>query len=129
MKEQTTQKQETSEKRDTNQKPERLSSLLSLTPIILIAIFIIRLITSDSQSTQSSSRISSGMRTLTEIMPYIVSGAIVICSLICLSVTYVVRKESKQSAVFFVVIALILILFAWLAANSVSQVQIVPVSH
>ena len=122
-------KQDVNQKQETNQKSERLSSLLSLASVILIAVFLIRLLTSDSQSTQSSSRISSGMRTLTEIMPYIVSGAMVICSLICLSVTYVVRKESKQSAVFFVVIALILILFAWLAANSVSQVQIVPVSH
>lgn len=121
--------QETNKKPETSKKPDILNSLLSLTPVILIAIFLIRLLTGDSQPTHSSDRMSSGMRTLTEIMPYIVSGAMIIGSLICLSVTYVIRKESKQSAVFFVVVALILILFAWFAANSVSQVQIVPVSH
>lgn len=119
-------KQDENQKRDTNQKSERLSSLLSITPVILIAIFLIKLLTSDSQS---SSRMSPGMRTLIDNLPYIGASTISASSLVCIFVAFMTRKESKKLAVFFVILALILIFISWSAINSISQVQIVPVSH
>ena len=119
-------KQDVNQKQETNQRLERLSPLLSLTPVILIAVFLIKLLTSDSQS---SSGMSPGMRTLTDNLPYIGSAAVFASSLVCIFVAFMTRKESKKLAVFFVILALILIFIAWSAINSISQVQIVPVSH
>ena len=119
-------KQDASQKQNINQKPERLSSLLSLTPVILIAIFLIKLLTDDSQS---SSVMSPGMRTLTDNLPYIGAAAVFASSLVCIFVAFMTQKESKKLAVFFVILALILIFIAWSGINSISQIQIIPVSQ
>lgn len=119
-------KQDANQKRDTNQKSERLSSLLSLAFVILIAVFLIRLLTSDSQS---SSVMSPGVITLTDNLLDIGSAALFASSLVCIFVAFMTRKESKKLAVFFVILALILIFISWSAINGISQVQIVPVSH
>ena len=119
-------KQDANQKRDTNRKSERLSSLLSLAFVILIAVFLIRLLTSDSQS---SSVMSPDVRTLTDNLFDIGSVTLFASSLVCIFVAFMARKESKRLAIFFLILASILILLAWSAINSISQVQIVPVSH
>ena len=107
-------------------KSERLSSLLSITPVILIAIFLIKLLTSDSQS---NSGMSPGVRTLTDNLSHIGSAAVFASSLVCIFLAFMTRKESKKLAIFFIILALILIFIAWSAINNISQIQIVPVSH
>ena len=115
----------------TNQNRDKLFSWLRFIPTIMIVFGLVLMFTGGgSGASQSSSGPSSAMIALTEKMPYVMSGATAITSLVLLLLAFVVRKESKRINCFFLIVGLILIAVALLQFIMIPpQPQIVPVSH
>ena len=115
----------------TNQNRDKLFSWLRFIPMIMIVLGLILMFTRNgSGPSQSSSGPSSAMIALTEKMPYVMSGATAIISLVFLVLAFFARKGSKRIDVFFLIVGLFLMLFALLQFIMISpQPQIIPVSH
>ena len=125
------QQQHLFEQRQTNQNRDKLLSWLHCIPLIMIVFGLILMFTGGgSGASQSSSGPSSAMISLTEKMPYIMSGASAITGLVFLILAFLTREESKRINVFFLIVGLILIAFAFLQFIMIPpQPQIIPVSH
>lgn len=115
----------------TNQNQDKFISCLRFIPMIMIVLGLILMFTRNgSEPSQSSSGPSSAMIALTEKMPYVMSGATAITSLVLLVLAFIARKESKRIVAFFLIVGLILMALAFLQFIMIPpQPQIVPVSH
>lgn len=105
---------------------EGLHVFLHIASLVLLIIGVYLLLTNSGSSSNS---ISLGMQTLTDSLPYIEFGMIVIMSLISLVVSFIVRKDALILALVLLIIGISLPIVAWLSVSSVPQIQIVPVSH
>ena len=125
------QQQHLIEQHQTNQNQDKHISWLQCIPTIMIMFGLILMFTDNgSGASQSSSGPSSAMIALTEKMPYVMSGATAITSLVLLLLAFIARKESKRINGFFLIVGLILIAVALLQFIMIPpQPQIVPVSH
>lgn len=116
----------------TNQNRDKLFSWLRFIPMIMIVLGLIIMFTRNgSGPSQSSSGPSSAMIALTEKMPYVMSGATAITSLVLLVLAFIARKESKRIVAFFLIVGLIMMALAFLQFIMISPQppQIIPVSH
>ena len=115
----------------TIQNRDKLFSWLRSIPTIMIVFGLVLMFTGGgSGPSQSSSGPSSAMIALTEKMPYVMSGATAVISLVFLVLAFFARKESKRIDVFFLIVGLFLMLFALLQFIMIPlQPQIIPVSH
>lgn len=125
------QRQHLIEQHQTNQNQDKHISWLQCIPTIMIVFGLILMFTDNgSGASQSSSGPSSAMIALTEKMPYVMSGATAITSLVLLLLAFIARKESKRINGFFFIVGLILIAVALLQFIMIPpQPQIIPVSH
>lgn len=119
------------EQRQKNQNRDKFISCLRFIPTIMIAFGLVLMFTGNgSRASQSSSGPSSALISLIEKMPYIMSGASAIVSLVLLVLAFVTRKESKRVSVSFLVFSLVLMSVAVLQIVMIpTQPQIIPVSH
>lgn len=113
------------EQHQTNQNQDEHISWLRCIPIILMIIGLILMLTDNSQP----SSMSYGMQTLTDALPYIEFGMIVIISLISLVVAFIVRKDAPILAIFLLIIAIVMPIIFWYFNFGIPQPQIIPVSH
>ena len=115
----------------TNQNQDKFISCLRFIPTIMIVFGLILMFTGNgSGPSQSSSGPSSAMSAFTEKLPYIMSGATAITSLVLLVLAFIARKESKRIVAFFLIVGLILMALAFLQFIMIPpQPQIIPVSH
>ena len=109
----------------TNSKQNGLVTWLRLIPIILMVVGLILMLTDNSQP----SSMSYGMQTLTDALPYIEFGMIVIISLISLVVSFIVRKDALILALFLLIIGIVMPIIFWYFTIGMPQPQIIPVSH
>lgn len=115
----------------TNQNQDKFISCLRFIPTIMIVFGLTLMFTRNgSGPSQSSSGPSSAMIALTEKLPYVVVGMSAVTGLVLLVLSFIARKESKRIDVFFLIVGLILIAFAFLQFIMIPpQPQIIPVSH
>ena len=115
----------------TNQESRQIHFMFTFTPMIMIVLGLILMFTRNgSGPSQSSSGPSSAMIALTEKMPYVMSVATAITSLVFLVLAFIARKESKRIVAFFLIVGLILMALAFLQFIMIPpQPQIIPVSH
>lgn len=114
------------EKSESSKSLEGLIIFLHIVSLMMLIIGVYMLLTN---SGASSSSISSGMQTLTDALPYIEFGMIVIMSLISLVVAFIVRKDAPILALFLLIIGIVMPIVFWYFTIGMPQPQIIPVSH
>lgn len=107
---------------------EGLHVFLRIASLVLLIIGVYLLLTNHGSSSNSSS-MSYGMQTLTDSLPYIEFGMIVIMSLISLVVSFIVRKDALILALFLLIIGISMPIIFWYFTFGIPQPQIIPVSH
>lgn len=119
------------EQQQTNQNRDKFISCLRFIPTIMIAFGLVLMFTGNgSRASQSSSGLSSAMISLAEKLSYIAVGMSAVTGLVFLVLAFLTKEESKRINVFFLIVGLILIAFAFLQFIMIpTQPQIVPVSH
>ena len=114
------------EKSESSKSLEGLIIFLHIVPLMMLIIGVYMLLTN---SGASSSSISSGMQRSTESLPYIEFGMIVIISLISIVVAFIVLKDAPILSLFLFIIGIGMPIICWYFTFSISQPQIIPVSH
>lgn len=114
------------EKSEKSQFLERLSICLRIISILSLIIGVYLLLTNSGSSSNS---ISPGMQKLTESLPYIEFGMIIIMSLISLVVSFIVRKDAPILALFLLIIGIGMPIIFWYFTIGTPQPQIIPVSQ
>ena len=107
---------------------EGLHVFLHIASLVLLIIGVYLLLTNHGSSSNSSS-MSYGMQTLTDSLPYIEFGMIVIISLISLVVSFIVRKDALILALVLLIIGIGMPIIFWYFTFGIPQPRIIPVSH
>ena len=116
------------EKSESSKSLEGLIIFLHIVSLMMLIIGVYLLLTNHGSSSNSSS-MSYGMQTLTDSLPYIEFGMIVIMSLISIVVASIVLKDAPILSLFLFIIGIGMPIIFWYFTFGIPQPQIIPVSH